>query len=150
MDVGSGNGYPTSALSNFAPHAFTFRGIVCASMEGLLQALKFKNPEMQVYICSLIGMKAKMSGKNKKWWKTQTLWWQGREIGRHSKEYQELLDEAYNAMFEQNEKFRAALKASGNATLTHSIGKNDPSHTVLTTQEFCSRLTKLRARLQGL
>lgn len=32
MDIGSGTGYPSAALSNFAPHAFTIDGIECASI----------------------------------------------------------------------------------------------------------------------
>ena len=47
MDIGSGNGYPESALSNFVPHPFTIDGIECNSMEGFLQSLKFENPDMQ-------------------------------------------------------------------------------------------------------
>lgn len=35
MDIGSKNGYPASALSNFAPHPFTIDGVECNSMEGL-------------------------------------------------------------------------------------------------------------------
>jgi hypothetical protein len=42
-------------------------------MEGFLQSLKFKSIDMQEYVCTLVGMKAKMKGKNKNWWKTQTL-----------------------------------------------------------------------------
>ena len=61
--------------------------------------------------------------------------------------YQDLLDKAYDALFE-NEGFKNALRASGNATFTHSIGKRNENETVLTTQEFCSRLTKLRDRLK--
>ena len=38
MDIGSGSGYPSSTLSNFAPHAFTIDGVECASMEGFLQS----------------------------------------------------------------------------------------------------------------
>jgi len=45
--------------------------------------LKFKNPDMQVEICKLVGKSAKFKGKPKKWWKTQTLWWKGVEIDRH-------------------------------------------------------------------
>lgn len=33
MDIGSGKGYPSSALSNFAPHEFIIDGITCQSME---------------------------------------------------------------------------------------------------------------------
>lgn len=89
-------------------------------------------------------MKAKYKGKPKKWWQTQTLFWRGKEIKRDSKEYQELLDKAYNCMYRDSESFRNALKASGNSTLTHSMGKNDKSKTVLTNTEFCGRLMKLR------
>ena len=31
MDIGSGNGYPESALSNFAPHKFTIDNVECNS-----------------------------------------------------------------------------------------------------------------------
>ncbi len=145
MDIGSKHGYPSSALSNFAPHPFVIDGIQCNSMEGFLQSLKFSNPEMQKYVCTLVGMKAKFKGKPKKWWKTQTLYWQGKEIDRHSDEYQNLLDRAYDALM-QNEGFRKALAATGNAVLTHSIGKSDSSKTVLTESEFCGRLMELRDR----
>ena len=145
MDIGSRNGYPSSALSNFLPHEFEIDNIKCASMEGFLQSLKFKDVNMQVYVCSLVGREAKFKGKDKKWWKTQTLWWKGNEINRHSQEYQDLLDRAYGEL-SKNNSFKKALLATGNANLTHSIGKNDASHTVLTESEFCSRLMKIRDR----
>lgn len=91
MDIGSGSGYPESALSNFTPNKFIFDGVECASREGILQSLKFQNPEMQKHVCTLVGVKAKMKGKNKKWYRTQTLWWKGKQIDRHSEEYQFLL-----------------------------------------------------------
>lgn len=147
MDIGSGSGYPASALSNFAPHPFNIDGVQCASMEGLLQSLKYKDPEMQKYVCTLVGRKAKFKGKKKKWWRDQKLYWQGKELDRHGEEYQALLDRAFEAMFEQSESFRNALKASGKASLTHSMGKNDESKTVLTNREFIRRLTELRNRL---
>lgn len=143
MDIKSGNTYPSNTLSNFSPHPFIIDDIQCNSMEGFLQSLKFKSIEMQEYVCTLVGFKAKMKGKNKKWWKTQTLWWKGKKIDRNSKEYQDLLNRAFNELF-KNTKFKNALKATGNANITHSIGKTDPSKTVLTTAEFCNRLIKLR------
>lgn len=149
MDIKSGQKYPSGALSNFSPHPFVFRGVEVASMEGLLQSLKFKSPDMQKEICTLVGLKAKKSGKGKNWHKTQTLWWNGESIDRHSEGYQQFLDEAYEAMFEQNEKARKALLATNNANLTHSIGKTGKSETILTRQEFCSRLMKIRKRLQN-
>lgn len=148
MDIKAGNPYPSGALSNFAAHPFTFRGVQVNSMEGLLQSFKYKSPEMQQHVCTLVGLKAKMTGKNKTWYKTQTLWWNGNPIKRDSQEYQDMLDDAYQAMFDQNEKARNALLATNQAVLTHSIGKRKINETVLTEQEFCSRLTKNRARLK--
>ena len=147
MDIGSGSGFPSGTLSNFAPHPFVIDGVECNSMEGFLQSLKFSNPEMQKEVCKLVGKAAKFKGKKKKWWRTQTLWWQGVEIARSSQEYQDLLDRAFNALA-QNSGFRAALLATGNSVLTHSIGKNKITETVLTRQEFCSRLMKIRERLR--
>jgi predicted NAD-dependent protein-ADP-ribosyltransferase YbiA (DUF1768 family) len=143
MDIGSGKAYPSNALSNFAPHKFEMDGVTCASMEGFLQSLKFSNVDMQKYVCSLVGMKAKSTGKNKAWWRTQTLYWNGAEIDRHSSEYQDLLDRAYFQLA-QNSSFRKALLATKGATFTHSIGKNDSSHTILTVSEFVHRLYRIR------
>lgn len=148
MDIGSGTGWPSAALSNFAPHPFIIDGVECASMEGFLQSLKYKEPDMQVEVCKLVGKAAKFKGKKKKWWRTQTLYWQGQEFKRDSQEYQDLLDRAFDALA-QNTGFQKALLATGKATLTHSIGKSKEQETVLTKQEFCSRLTKVRDKLQG-
>lgn len=148
MDIGSGTGYPSAALSNFAPHSFTIDGIECASMEGFLQSLKFSSPEMQIEVCKLVGKAAKFKGKKKKWFRTQTLYWRGEAIPRDSERYQELLDKAY-AELGKNEGFKKALLATGDATLTHSMGKKKTNETVLTTQEFTSRLYKLRSQLQS-
>jgi predicted NAD-dependent protein-ADP-ribosyltransferase YbiA (DUF1768 family) len=149
VDIGSGHGYPSSALSNFAPHAFEFDGVAVASMEGFLQACKFDKIHMQIEVCKNVGIAAKRrgSGRSKHWQKVQKLWWNGAEFDRHGPEYQALLDRAYDALA-TNEGFRRALLATGNATLTHSIGRQSPSETVLTRAEFCRRLTNLRARLQ--
>ena len=103
-----------------------------------------KNKDIQESVCKLVGSKAKFRGKHKKWWKTQTLYWRGIEIKRNSQEYQDLLDRAYQCMYDQSESFRDALKASMNSTLTHSIGKKNKNETILTVSEFCSRLTNLR------
>lgn len=148
MDIGSKHGYPASALSNFTAHPFEFDGVHCNSMEGFLQSIKYKDPLMQVNICALVGMKAKYAGKKKNWWRTQKLYWKGIEIDRHSTEYDDLIRRAYDAMFE-NESFRSALKAAGDAVFTHSMGKNDPSKTVLTGREFVRQLNRLRNKLNN-
>jgi len=143
MDVGSKNKGAAGRLSNFTPRPFIFRGIECNSMEGLLQSFKFKDSEIQKYCCTLVGFKAKSFGANKPWWRTQTLWWQGEPIKRDSEEYQELLDEAFESLF-KNEKAKKCLLSTGSATLTHSIGRIKINETVLTRQEFCSRLMLIR------
>lgn len=146
MDVGSSGSYPSNALSNFAAHEFEIDGVKCASMEGFLQSLKFPYPEMQKEICSYIGIKAKRAGSQRNWKQKQTLYWMGVAYPRKSKEYQQLLDRAYDALY-TNQKFKAALRAAKDAVFKHSIGKHKESETVLTVQEFCSRLNKLRNRL---
>ena len=149
MEIRSGNSYPAGALSNFAPHPFTFRGCECNSMEGFLQGLKFKEPAMQLEMFKKVGIGAKRAGKGKNWQRTQTLWFQGDPIKRDSQAYQDLIDEAYKCMFTENQKARKALLASGNAVLKHSMGSRKISETVLTRREFCSRLTKIRAELKA-
>jgi len=148
MDIGSGQGYPAGALSNFAPHPFIFRGVSCSSMEGLLQSFKFSNPEMQKHVCTLVGRAAKFKGKSKNWYRDQVLYWDGHPIGRHSEEYQRLLDEAFESLYLHNDKARGALLASGDAVLEHSMGKSSESDTVLTKREFCGRLTRIREKLK--
>ena len=147
MDIHSGSGYPSSALSNFAPHPFIFDGVPCTSMEGLLQSFKFSEEHIQVEVCKLVGAAAKRRGSKRDWRQWQTLYWKGVAYPRKSKEYQELLDRAYQALCDQNEGFRKALLATNRAVLTHSIGKTKKGDTVLTRSEFCSRLTFLRNNL---
>lgn len=150
MDIGSKHGYPSNMLSNFAPHVFTvtWRGFTleCNSMEGFLQALKFKNPEMQRHVATLVGRAAKNRGREKNWKRMQVLWWNNEALDRHGVAYQELLDTAYESL-SKNSSFQKALLATNNSILTHRIGKTKPNETVLTQQEFCNRLMKLRNTL---
>lgn len=149
MDIRSKLDYPAGALTNFAPYVFVFDGVECASMEGLLQSFKEPDIDSQVEICHLVGIEAKNAGNDRNilWKETQTLYWQGKSYDRQGDEYQALLDRAYEAIF-QNEEFRKALRATGTETLTHSIGNPDSVDTILTEEEFCSRLMKLRDRLK--
>lgn len=147
MNIGSGNKYPCNSLSNFAPHPFIIDEIECNSMEGFLQGLKFKNPEMQKEVCTLVGIAAKRKGAKKNWKQEGILWWKGEPIDRFSDDYQELLDKAFEALSE-NTKFQKALLASNDAVLQHSIGKRKQKDTVLTIREFCGRLTTIREKLK--
>lgn len=148
MDIRAGGGYPASALSNFAPHEFYFRGYRVASMEGLLQSLKFKKPHMQIHVMTLVGRAAKEMGSHKDWQRDGKLWWMGKPMDRYGEEYQDFLDEAYEALFTQNDSARRALLETRDATLSHSLGKTRQKDTVLTQSEFCSRLMAVRRRLQ--
>jgi hypothetical protein len=146
MEIKAKGKYPASDLSNFAGHKFVLRGFEIASMEGLLQGLKFKEPALQAEIFKLIGFAAKKRGSNKNWQITQTLWFQGVPIARESEEYQQLLTEAYNALFE-NKNFQEALRASGDEALSHNMGRTDARETVLTRGEFINQLYRLRKLL---
>jgi len=146
IDIGS-SGY--GALSNFAAYPFIIDGIQCGGMEGFLQSLKFSDPDKQARVCGLYGVKAKYKGKKSKWYQDQNLHWMGQTFSRHSTEYQELLDRAFNSLFEQSQEFRDALASTGNEELTHTIGKPDPNMTVLTENEFISRLYRLRRKLES-
>lgn len=145
MDIGSGKGYPASALSNFAPHPFVLDGVNVASMEGFLQSLKCPYPEVQREICKLVGRAAKRRGQGYKWQRDGLLHWGGKSYDRFGPEYQALLDHAYSQLYAQSESFRSALRAARGAVLTHSIGKGKERETVLTRSEFCGRLSRLQA-----
>jgi len=151
MDIGSGKGYPSAALSNFGPQGFVFDEVEVASREGILQALKFDKEHIQVEVCKLVGRAAKKRGqdRNSAWKQKQTLWWKGVAYPRKSDEYQRLLDRIYIEITKQNEKFRNALIASGDAVLIHTIGRNSEADTVLTQREFCRRLTALRRLIKA-
>lgn len=146
IDIYSSNEGAAGALSNFAAHAFTFEGVACASMEGLLQAFTHADTARQREVCALVGIEAKEAA-NAGWRSEQTLHWQGKIFDRASGNYQSLLDRAYSALFMQNADFRQALAATGSAVLTHKNGGQDPQATLLTEEEFCSRLMNLRERL---
>lgn len=147
VDILSKGDYPSSALSNFAPHAFFFCGAEFACMEALLQSLKFQDPEVQASLWQLNGKDAKAAGTGVDWQGSQTLWFKGRPMERSGQEYQSFLNEAFIAMFSCSADARAALSATGTAKLTHSIGVQDPAQTILTEDELCSRLTLIRSHL---
>ena len=173
MDIGSKRSYPSGNLSNFQPHTFEIyidelpdeirlnindsilktipidnaerHFIKCHSMEGFLQGMKRNKAHIQIDICKDIGIKAKRRGSkgNKAWKSKQTLWFLEIPMTRKGDLYQKVLDVGFKSLF-RNTKFRKALSATLNATLTHSMGRSKESETVLTIREFCGRLTKLR------
>ena len=85
--------------------------------------------------------------KKKKWYLDHKLYWKDQVYDRFSIEYQELLDKAFSNLYHQNKDYKELILSTGDQLLIHSIGKNDPKHTILTEEEFCSRIDKLRKRL---
>lgn len=143
LDIRSNGLYPSNVLSNMCSNGFRFDGMVCGSMEGFLQSLKRKEFDKQRQICSMKGGNArKMSVTS--WQTDQIIWWRGQAIDRQSEEFQQLIRRAYQAMFEQNERFRAALMQTRGMTLVHTIGESSSYKTILTPSEFCNILMELR------
>lgn len=146
IDISLSGEYPSNALSNLASHRFTVDGVVAKSMEGFLQSLKYENGKDASRLLLLDGPNAKKAGAGKNWQRDQTLYWKGRPYKRWSLEYQLLVGNAYDCLF-ANEDYRRALLTSGDARLEHSIGRDDPSETVLTRSEFIVQTCRQRSRL---
>ncbi|NTU99201.1 hypothetical protein HGA64_04330 [Candidatus Falkowbacteria bacterium] len=139
--------YPAGAVTNFATYFFFFDDVLCASMEGFLQSLLTEDQELQEQVCMLTDIEAKKFGLERiEAWRrgNHMLYWRGKAYDRHGYEYQKLLDRAYMALFTQNESYRKALWDTGTEVLTHSIGVKDPNEDIMTEEELCSRLIKLR------
>lgn len=111
LDIWSKSPYPANVLSNLCSNGFRFDGVLCGSMEGFLQSLKYQDTGKQRQICSMKGKNAK-NMTSTHWQTDQIVWWKGSSINRQSKEFQNLIRRAYQAMFEQNERFRIALMST--------------------------------------
>ena len=136
-------------LSNLCAYAFVLDGVECGGIEGFLQSLKVEDQTTKLQIAKLHGFQAWRSGQDHNGWKdTQTLYWNGGTIPRLSKKYQRLLERAYDACFDANPEFAAALYESEDAILTHSMGKRNPTNSTLTEHEYIYNLYRLRARVQ--
>ena len=78
------------------------------------------------------------------WQTDQIVWWKGQAIDRQSEEYQRIIRRAYQAMFEQSERFRAALMQTRGIKLVHTSGEPSSYKTILTPAEFCDILMNMR------
>lgn len=143
LDIRSNGMYPSGVLSNLCSNGFRFDGMICSSMEGFLQSLKHRDLDKQRQLCQMKGGNARKRSVSS-WQTDQIVWWRGEPIDRQGNAYQVLLRRAYQAMFDQNERFRAALMTTRGITLVHSTGETDPYKTILTPQEFCDVLTEIR------
>lgn len=143
IDIWSKSPYPANVLSNLHDNGFCYDGVECGSMEGFLQSLKQKDVEKQRQVCGMAGKEAKRM-TNADWQENQTVWWKGHAIDRQSNAFLTLIKSSYEAMYEQNERFRTALLGTRGKMLYHSQGEQDSRKTILTEQEFCGVLTELR------
>ena len=133
-------------LSNLYPMEFKFRGKKVASIEGVLQGIKYKDKKTQNKVLRYSGIDAyhtRACNELDFWAKDMLLYWQGKAIKRDSKEYQDFLDELYISAA-ANPLYRRALIATGEKYLLHHIGKDQICETVLTRFEYESRLNALR------
>lgn len=134
-------------LSNLYPYKFKFKGKKVSSVEGVLQGIKYKDKKTQNLVFTYYGLDAYHSRACNNfdfWGNNGKLYFKGREIDRHSEEYQYFLDELYLSLL-KNKLFTRALISSGNKYLLHHIGQTDPNVSVLTRFEYESRLNTLRA-----
>lgn len=135
--------YPANVLSNLCGNCFVLDGVECKSMEGFLQSLKIDDPVKQRQVCSMKGKKARNNSTNA-WKAEQIVNWRGKEMNRQSREFRLLLDRAYQALFDQNARFREALLLTRGKRLFHTMGASNSFETILTRREFCAILTELR------
>lgn len=132
-------------LSNFQARPFTFDGVRCGGMEGLLQALKCRDRNRQKEICALSGMEAKRAGREyDSWKKAQTLHFLGDTFQRCSRGYVVFITRAYDALYEQDLTLKDDLLALRDAQIWHSIGNPDMRDTTLTEVEMMFQLERLR------
>lgn len=152
-------------LSNWAAYEFEFDGFICPSMETLLQAMKFSDPEKQIEVLRMsneaAAQEAIRSGMEKRWKKDGLLYWKGQAYQRNGAEYHELLQRAYVSKLEcNNNRLMDALNRTKGMSFSSSNGMSvgqekrliitcselpkNPTEAVITEQEFCEILTSIR------
>lgn len=145
--VGNAPDPRAARLSNFTDRPFTFDGVVCAGLEGPIQAFKCRAVKVQWEICELSGKAAKKRGSEFAWHDDgHTLWWLGLPFSRFSRYYFELITRLYDSVYEQDPTFKADLLSVGFEDICHSIGNTDMRETVLTEVEMIHQLNRLRVR----
>ena len=131
-------------LSNLFPYEFEFRGKKLKSIESFFQGIKFKDINMQNLVFNYSGLDSNhvkvCSGYN--WKETGILYFQGKEINRYSKEYDDLVDELYISAI-QNPLYRNILKVT-TRDIIHTMGGETKEETVFTRYEFELQLNCLK------
>lgn len=131
-------------LSNLFPYEFEFKGKKMSSIEAFFQGIKFKDVKMQNLVFSYHSLNSNYvkvcSGYD--WKQTGILYWQGEEIDRYSKKYDDLVDELYISAI-QNPLYRNILKTC-QKEIIHTMGAKEKNETVFTRYEFEKQLNCLK------
>lgn len=131
-------------LSNLFPYEFIFRDKNLKSIESFFQGIKFKDIDMQNLVFNYSGLDSNYvkicNGYD--WKDSGILFWQGKEINRFSKEYDDLVDELYISAI-QNPLYRNILKTT-NRDIIHTMGVETKEETVFTRYEFELQLNCLK------
>ena len=146
VNVGiSNHGRLPKILSNLFPYEFYFKGCKFGSAEGFFQGIKFKNKKAQNLVFRMSGLNSNRikAAADFDWTKNQTVMFKGKEINRHGKEYEDLVDELYVSML-QNPLYVGALKAVKDKYILHAMGENDENKTVFTRYQFEKQLNCLK------
>jgi hypothetical protein len=144
LDIRSGAPGIAGRLSNATRREFSFYGVVCRSIEGVLQSFKFRDINRQLNLCALWGKAAEAEGEIQDWQNSQTLYWENKPFPRGSEEYQNLLSRLFYEVFIQDARYRNDLRRlCRDWRFTYSTGNMDPCETLLTESEFCRRLAWL-------
>ena len=92
IDVKARAPYPANVLSNFFKTNFEFDGVHITSLEGLFQALKVNDPEMQRKLCAMSGFEAKAMAKSIRRDNGDVMcFWNGKRFAKSSPEFKELI-----------------------------------------------------------
>lgn len=143
LDIRSNGLYPSNVLSNLCSNIFVYDGMICGSMEGFLQSLKQKDFDKQRHKCSIKGGNARKKSVTSRQI-DQILWQKGCEIYRQSDEFRLFIENAYEDIFFQKERFCTALMQTRGMKLAHTTGEENPCNTILTPAEFCGILEQIR------
>jgi hypothetical protein len=116
-------------------------------MEGFLQSLKFSDAELAAQLRGRVGYAAWRDGQlGNDWKESQVLYWNGFEVRRNSRAYQDLLTKAYDAWYDANPRIAELLLRSVGQRLRHLRGSHDTHDSVLVEAEYICQLERLRFR----
>ena len=128
--------------------------ITCGSVEGFVQGLKTSSPAEQNRIALLHGKDAKRAGGKvveEVGPEGRQVFLMGRPFNYCSPEHRALIEWSIWIKFRDSAKSQEAMRWSGDARLTHNLGKFDPKpgKTSLPKQVLCRILTQCRQMVNG-